>query len=598
MKGRRRTGTRGRAGRAAAAALLAAALPAAAVARAEPPLVPRPLVVHEEPGTFRLDRRSAIVADAGSRAEARELRSALVRATGLPLPIVAPGLARLAGPAAPRRGPRAIRQTMPRAVGTVVRLRLTPGARELGPEGYRLRISPRRAEISAGTAAGLFYGGRTLLQLLPPEVLSTAPVAGVEWRAPCVEILDRPRFRWRGAMLDVSRHFFPREDVLRFLELMALHKLNRFHWHLTDDQGWRLPVRGDPLLTEVGGWRRESPVRVLPELGFINAFAELAVPGPDGGPRFDGTPHGGSYTQADVRAIAARARELHIRVVPEIDMPGHISSAIAVHPELGNTGEPIEVATTWGIHLDILNAEEATIAFLENVYREVDRLLPGDFLHLGGDEVVPVQWRESPRAIERARELGLADVDELQGYLVRRVAAFLRDELGRRPIGWSDVLEDGLPTDVGVMSWTSQAPGVEAARAGHPVVMAPIDRTYLDHPQAVSEAARDFLDMLFGQPFDPTPWITSLEEIYGFEPVPPELEGTAAAGNVLGGQAQLWSEFIESRDELDERAFPRLAALAEAVWSAKARRDLGSFRSRLPAHLARLDALGVRSFRE
>jgi hexosaminidase len=553
-------------------------------------IVPQPVQVAECAGSFRLDRGTTLVATRGALGEAEHLAAALRAPTGFPLPVhLRPGR-RLAS-ARLGAATRLLEESPSAARGSgVIELRLVDRTGELGTEGYRLEIGPRSVVLTAARTAGLFYAGQTLRQLLPPDVFGDDRATGVAWELPCVDVFDRPRFGWRGAMLDVSRHFLPKEFVLRFLDLLALHKLNHFHWHLTDDQGWRIQIRKYPRLTEIGSRRAESPVRFLEELGFLNLFALV---GPQG-VRFDGMPHGGFYTQAEVREVVAYARERHIEIVPEIDMPGHIQSAIAAYPELGNTDAPVAVSTTWGIHDHTLDVEEPTIAFLQDVLREVMALFPGRLIHLGGDEVPTKEWEESPAAQARLAELGLEEVGELRGYFLGRMIDFVRGS-GRRAIGWNDILTDELDRRTAIMSWIGIQPGIEAALAGHDVVMAPTDATYFDYPQGISPEAERALDELGNGSFNSAPWLTPLDQVYAFDPVPPELEGRAAK-HVLGAQGQLWSEFIHDGDEVENRAFPRLAALAEVVWSERQDRDFASFEQRLALHLHRLDVLDVNYF--
>lgn len=555
-------------------------------------LVPQPARVAECAGSFRLDRRTVVEANRGAAGEAERLASWLRRATGLPLPLRVVGTGRLASRGTRDASTTGIRSgVMSERPGAIVVARDARSG-DLGPEGYRLEVSERGVRLSAATAAGLFYGVQTLRQLLPPQAFAGAPEKLSVPALPCVAIEDRPRFRWRGAMLDVSRHFLPKEFVLRFLDLLALHKMNRFHWHLTDDQGWRIEIRKYPLLTQVGGFRAESPVRYLADFGFINFFANSTLSTPEGRPLLDGTPHGGFYTQSEIREVVAYARERHIEIVPEIDMPGHIQAAIAAYPELGNTGRPIEVATEWGIHEHTLNVEEETVAFVQDVLAEVIELFPGRFVHLGGDEVLTGEWEQSRAAQRRIAELGLASAAELRGWFLSRMVDFLHRN-GRRAIGWNEIFEGDLDRRVAILSWIGTKPGVDAALAGHEVVMGPIGELYFDHVQGLSPEARSVLDEIFQGRFDPAPWLTPLEQVYAFEPIPPELRNSPAAARILGAQAQLWTEFMHDGAEVEERAFPRLSALAEVVWSAPARRDFADFERRLSTHLKRLEALDV-----
>ena len=576
-------------------AVLVLAVSASRVA-AEVAIIPEPQVVEECAGSFALDRSTFLLASRGAAGEAQRLATALRAGSGLPLPMKVRPAGRLArrptgATGTPRLGP---------ATGAIrgegaIQLVLDASLQELGPEGYRLDVAPGGVRLAAASEAGLFYAGVTLRQLLPPAILGDSDAPSAAWTMPCVHIVDRPRFPWRGAMLDVARHFLPKEFVERFIDLLALHKLNRFHWHLTDDQGWRIQIRKYPRLTSVGGFRAESPVRFLAELGILNLVANGALNLPDGSPALDGTPHGGFYTQAEIREIVAYARDRHIEIVPEIDMPGHIQSAIAAYPELGNTDLPVEVATTWGIHEHTLDVEEPTIAFLGDVLDEVMQLFPGRFIHLGGDEVLTTEWEQSPAAQQRIAELGLASAAELRGYFLGRMMIARVEAKGRRAIGWNDILTEKLDRRTAIMSWIGIRPGIDAALAGHDVVMAAADATYLDYPEALSPEAIQALDEIGGGSFNTTPWLTPLDQVYAFDPVPAALEGPASE-RVLGAQAQLWTEFIHDGSEVENRAFPRLCALAEVVWTDRSKRDPSSFERRLGVHLERLDRLGVNYF--
>lgn len=370
-------------------------------------------------------------------------------------------------------------------------------------------------------------------------------------------------------MLDVSRHFMPKDGVLRYLDLMAAHKLNIFHFHLTDDQGWRVEIRKYPRLTEVGSWRARTK------------FGHRASP------LWDDKPHGGYYTQDDIREIVAYAAERHITVVPEIDVPGHSQAAIAAYPELGNTDvidtSALTVWDTWGINPNVLAPTDNTLRFYEGVFEELLELFPSEFIHVGGDECLKDQWRQSPTAQERIRELGLKDEDELQAWFIGHFDKWLAAR-GRRLIGWDEILEGGLAKGATVSSWRGYAGGIAAARAGHDVVMCPEQQVYLDHRQ---DAGAD----------EPVPigYVRTLEDVYRFEPVPAELTPDEAR-HVLGTQANVWTEVMEDHARVDYQTFPRLAAFAEVAWSslpAPAERDFVDFERRMAAHYGRLDALGV-----
>jgi hexosaminidase len=435
----------------------------------------------------------------------------------------------------------------------------------LGAEAYELLSDPSGVRITAGDAAGAFYGVQTLLQLLPPAVFTGEP--GSEWEVPGVRISDRPAFVWRGAMLDVARHFKSVEFVMRFIDLLALHKLNTLHFHLTEDQGWRLQIDRYPKLTGVGAWRAET-ILVRPD----HAHPEDE--------RYDRTPHGGFYTKDDIRTILAHAATRHVRVVPEVEVPGHSQAAIAAYPELGNTGEQLPVATKWGVIKHILNPEDSTIQFYQHVFDEVIDLFDSPYIHVGGDECEKDEWIASPRAQASMRELDLATEEELQSWFIRRMAEHIQSR-GRTLVGWDEILEGGLAPGAVVMSWRGEEAGVAAARVGHDVVMAPFSHTYFDYYQT---------DDRVTEPYGIGGLIT-LDKVYSYRPIPAELTPDEAH-HVLGAQFQLWSEYMPKEVNVEFMAFPRGCAFAETVWHPEPG-DYDEFLSRLRTHAHRLDALGV-----
>jgi len=497
-------------------------------------IVPQPISMTLQPGTFQFTAETALVAGTGAE-EVTALAHLQLEQAGLDLPLGEEG-----------------------AQGKVI-FELIPDLNLPGSEGYHLSITPEEIRIRAREAAGLFYGLQSLRQM----VLASQE----DFRLPCVEIEDYPRFRWRGAMLDVSRHFMPKSFVMKFIDLLALHKLNTFHWHLTDDQGWRIEIKRYPRLTEVGSRRKET----------IIGRPSWTDPAED---RFDGIPHGGFYTQEEIREVVEYAHQRFVNIVPEIEMPGHSTAAIAAYPELGNTGRPVEVATRWGIFEDIFNVEESTFRFLQNVLDEVMDLFPSPFIHIGGDEVPKQQWRESPRVQQRMRELGISSEEELQSYFVRRMDAFLFAR-GRHLIGWDEILEGGLAPGAAVMSWRGEAGGIAAAQAGHEVVMAPNTCTYLDYYQGQPER-----EPLAIGGFIP------LEKVYAYEPIPAEIPPDKAH-LILGAQAQLWTEYMPTPEHVEYMAFPRLCALSEVVWSRPEQKNFEQFMERLRTHVSRLERLGV-----
>jgi hexosaminidase len=507
-----------------------------------PALVPLPEQIIRKPGSFTLASSARIGAPASLRGVAERFGEAVRPATGFALPVG--------------------------GAGTIV-LALDSKLKELGEEGYRLTVTPKQVKVRAFAPAGVFYGLQTLRQLLPAAVFRRA-LTRAEWKVPCVEIEDRPRFKWRGSHMDVGRHFQPRETILKHLDLLALHKLNVFHWHLTEDQGWRLEIKKYPKLTSVGAWRKDTALGPPPE-GEGAKFT---------GWKFAGRPHGGFYTQDDVREVVRYAAERFITVVPEIEMPGHARAALAAYPELGNTGKRVEVATTWGVFTEVYGTEDRTLSFIKDVLTEVLELFPSKFIHVGGDECPKTEWKQSPAAQARIKALGLKNEEELQSWFIKQIDAWL-SEHGRRLIGWNEILQGGLAPGAAVMSWQGEEGGIAAARSGHDVVMAPEEFVYLDHAQAKG-------------PQEPVSigGFTPLEKVYSYDPIPKTL-GPAEAAHVLGAQAQLWTEYIPNGRHLEYMAWPRLAALAEVVWSPQQARDFGRFKARLAPHLERLQILDV-----
>jgi hexosaminidase len=474
-------------------------------------------------------------------------------------------------------------------------------ASDLPAGGYRLvvRAAPSGSgtsgsvRVEAADLAGAHGGAQTLRQLGGPAAYRRAPAAYTRGGAPplalpAVRVEDHPRFAWRGVLLDVARHFLPKHDVLRFIDLAAAHRLNVLQLHLTDDQGWRVQIHRYPELTRTGAWRRESTV------GTWRTGSG------------DGRPHGGFYTQDDLREIVAYARDRGITVVPEIDVPGHVEAAVAAYPELGTRKDRRGVRTTWGISQDVLDPSEGSLAFFRHVLDEVLDVFDTPWIGLGGDEVPPTLWRESPWIVERAGTLGLLgddgqpDVAQLHGWFVARLAEHVSDA-GRRAVVWDEAVSPMLPRDVIVTSWRGYAQGAAALAAGYDVVMAPEQAVYLDHRAGE-------------HPAEPIPvgFLRTIEDVYAFDPLPASLRDgyslgkqvstpqvPGGQGRLLGVQAQVWTEHLDSARRVDYATYPRLAAFAEVAWSPRADREPGSpaskeFLERLRRHhLPRLDAYGV-----
>lgn len=502
-----------------------------------PPLLPLPQLVKPLPVEFRLDERTSIAADRAFTEVAEQAREMLRPATGFSLPFRSQGSKRIA-------------------------FRTLRKRKAFSPEGYVLNVSANEIRIEATSAAGALYGLQTLRQLLPSDIYRRSPLPGRAWIVPGVQIEDQPAFGWRGAMLDVARHFMPKASILKFIDAMAVHKLNSLHLHLTDDQGWRIEIKRYPKLTSVGSVRAQT------------------MAGHYRDQKFDGKPHGGFYTQDDLREIVAYAKRRFINVVPEIEMPGHAQAAVAAYPELGNTNEKLKVGEVWGVIENVFNPEESTVQFLKNVLDEVMEIFPSKFIHVGGDECPKTQWHKSARAQELIKARGLKNEEELQSWFIRQMDSYL-DGKGRRLIGWDEILEGGLAPGATVMSWRGEAGGIAAAKSGHDVVMAPTTYTYFDY-YPTRDTAKEPIGIGGYLP---------LKTVYNYSPIPKELSGESAK-KVLGAQFQLWSEYIPNPQHLEYMAFPRGCALAEAVWST-APKDYDGFMKRLSIHLDRLRAMGL-----
>jgi len=510
-----------------------------------PELIPLPQKVESRPGVFTLAAQTRIVASNGTRDTGLYLSAQLQAATGFKFKVKSkPG--------------------DPLSLGAIF-LSINTNLPGLGAEGYELSVTPDAVTIQGADAAGVFYGVQTFLQLLPPEIYATNLVAGVSWQAPCVQIDDQPRFKWRGLMLDVSRHFYTKPEVERLLDLMAQQKLNTFHWHLVDDQGWRIQIKKYPRLTEVGAWRSGVGFKLDPN--------STTAYGKDGR-------YGGFYTQKEIKEVVAYAQARHITIVPEIEMPGHSIAALSAYPEYSCSGGPYSIDANGGVFHGVYCAgNDATFVFLANVLDEVMNLFPGQYIHIGGDEVPKDDWKKCEKCQARIKAEGLKDEHELQSYFIRRIEKIV-DAHGHNLIGWSEIREGGLAPSAAVMDWIGGA--VEAATDGHNVVMSPTGYSYFDHYQSTNQTTEP--RAIGGY--------LPLSQVYAFEPIPANLPPEFAP-HILGGQANLWTEYVASFQHVQYMVFPRICALSEALWSPKDARDWTSFQQRLPAEFARLDQEGV-----
>jgi hexosaminidase len=444
----------------------------------------------------------------------------------------------------------------PRSTDDQVVLSITQDT-TLGPEGYKLSIGKEGVRISASTGAGLFYGVQSLFQLLP----SSDPVA-----LPPVDISDQPRFPWRGLHLDVGRHFFPAAFIKKYIDIMAHYKLNTFHWHLTDDQGWRIEIKKYPKLQEIAAFRKETIVG--------HARKEPHV--------YDGTRHGGFYTQDEVREVVAYAEQRHVTVVPEIEMPGHARAALAAYPYLGCTGGPYEVATTWGVFNEVFCAgKETTFQFLQDVLDEVVPLFPSKYIHIGGDECPKESWKKCPQCQKRIKSEKLKDEHGLQSYFIQRMEKYINSK-GKKIIGWDEILEGGLAPNAAVMSWRGEEGGIAAAQQNHDVVMTPTKWLYLDYRQDTTSKSEPLAIGGF----------VPVSKVYSYDPLPAQLTPDQSK-HILGTQANVWTEYMPTSDHVEYMVYPRAIALSEVAWSSKENKNYDDFIKRLNGSRKLLDGWKV-----
>jgi hexosaminidase len=507
-------------------------------------IIPQPVSMEVRDGYFQIRPETRIIAENEVATEAAKLIDALAPAMGFKLNI--------ADTSRPRTGS--------------ISLRLDEDLSKLGDEGYSLRVTPRRILIRAKEPAGLFYGIQTLRQLLPPQIFSKAKVKGVEWKVPCVRITDYPRFKWRGLLVDPARHFIPKQDLLRFIDIMALHKFNSLQIHLTDDTGWRIKIKKYPELTWTGAWMDFTTMRR----------------GQGAESHGDKRPVG-FYDQDDIREIVRYAADRYINIVPEIEMPAHTGAAIVSYPEIGLYPEKLNILPVekrWFANERVLAPRLKTVVFMQNVLTEVMELFPSDYIHIGGDEANIEHWKNSEELQVLKRKLDLKDETELHSWFIRQMDSFLTSH-DRRLVGWDEILQGGLAPGATVMSWRGQQGGITAANAGHDVVMAPTSHTYFDYYQGPAEAEPKAIGGNL-----------PLEKVYGFEPIPKDISAEKRK-HVLGVQGQLWGEYISTEEHREYMAYPRAAALAEVGWSPKTAKNYENFITRLKYHLKRFDVAGI-----
>ena len=483
-------------------------------------IIPKPKSIVINEGSFKLNPDTKIYFNVNSKKVADYLTEVLNPATGFGLtPAVWNG----------------------KVETNSIILSLTTTTQDYGKEGYSLIVNPFNVMIEANELNGLFYGIQTLRQLFNPYINSVARVEGIDWELPCVVVLDKPEFAWRGLNLDCCRHFMSKEFVKRYIDLLAYHKFNVLHWHLTEDQAWRIEIKKYPELTKKGAFRTYD----------------------------DGSVYGGYYTQEEIKEVVEYAASRFITVVPEIEMPGHSTAAISCYPEISCTGGPFEVGTLWGIYYDVYCAgNEKTFQFLEDVISEVVELFPGKYIHVGGDEVPKKRWENCPKCQARIQSENLNNEHELQSYFITRMEKFINSK-GKQIIGWDEILEGGLAPEATVQSWRGVKGAVDAAKQGHDVIVSPTSNCYLDYPVDV----------------------TDMQKVYSFDPVPSELTSDERI-HVLGSEGNMWTEYAP-QELVDDRLFPRMLALSEVVWTYPAERNFEEFRRRVQKHYDRLDVLGV-----
>ena len=518
------------------------------------PFIPLPVSVAEKPGVFTLKNNFSISVSGKSDDAvnvAKQLSAALSAATGY-------------------NG--TIKENS--SGGNIQFALLSAPDNAIGNEGYKLSITPGSVKISANKPAGLFYGMQTLLQSFPKEIESKTRVAGVSWTAPCSEITDQPRFGWRGLMFDVSRHFFTKAEVKQFIDDMVKYKFNLLHWHLTDDEGWRVEIKSLPKLTEVGAWRVKREGK----------WANTGNPFPN-----EPNSYGGFYTQDDIKEVIQYAKERFVTILPEVDVPGHSLAALASYPELSCTPGPYNVSSgapfmNWfkGGHEGIIDntlcpANEKVYEFLDKVFTEIAQLFPFEYIHMGGDETAKNFWAKSEQIKDLMKRENLKDLNEVQSYFVKRVEKIVTAK-GKKLIGWDEILEGGLAPSASVMSWCGMKGGIAAAGMGHQVVMSPTDFVYLDYYQGEQSVEPPVYAGL------------RLNKTYQFEPVPEGVDPKL----ILGGQANLWTEQIQRFRTVQYMLWPRALAVAESVWSPKEKKNWNDFTNRVELQFERMDIAQIR----
>lgn len=498
-------------------------------------IIPKPLMLKETFGEFKLSNHTKVIYPENNERVteiAVDFAAQLLKTSGLSV--------------------KAIRQQQ---VSDQIVLRIAEGFAE---EEYTLSITPQQIVVTASTPNGIFYGVQSICQLLPPQVYGEKKVSSAKWVVPCCEIRDAPRFSYRGLMLDCGRYFMPKETVMKFIDVMAMHKQNMFHWHLTEDQGWRIEIKKYPRLTEIGSMRKETT-------GYSK----------DGG---DGKPHGGFYTQEEVKEVVEYARKRCVTVIPEIELPGHSSAAIAAYPELSCFPDrKYEVATSWGVKKDVFCPTATTFRFLEDVFTELFDLFPSPYYHIGGDECPRDIWKESDDVQNLKKILGVEGEDQIQIFFVQRMSKFLKEKGGKSVIGWDEIQDGGAVQGTIVMSYRGHAPAMRASRQGLRTILTPNRWNYLDYYQEDPEKEEKSQGLFL-----------PLEKVYNYFPIPDTMPKERQKF-VIGQQGSLWTEFVATPQRAEYKAFPRAVAMSEVAWCDKPDKDWGSFCQRMLKGFERLD---------
>jgi len=497
------------------------------------PFIPKPQNIAFQNGYFEVNEKTVIYSSDVNSFEALFLKKSILAKTGLDIKITS---------SYPTRKSIQLSVQIPDSIG-------------FDKERYQLSITKSDIQISSFSNHGLFYGIQTFLQLIPFQKVDKLPIQGQL-------ITDAPKYKWRGMHLDVSRHFFGIDFIKKYIDYIAMYKMNTFHWHLTDDQGWRIEIKKYPKLTEIGAWRNGS---------MVGHYSEQ---------KFDSIRYGGFYTQEEIKEVVKYAQQRHVTIVPEIEMPGHSLAALASYPEFSCTGGSFEVANIWGVLEDVFCPKEETFEFLENILSEVIDLFPSEYIHIGGDECPKVRWKNCTHCQSLIKKEALKDEHELQSYFIQRIEKFVNSK-GRKIIGWDEILEGGLAPNAAVMSWRGTEGGIAAAKQKHFVVMSPGSHCYFDHYQGDPKNE----PIAFGG-------YTPIEKVYAFNPTPNELS-KEEANYILGAQANVWTEYIETPKHVEYMIMPRMAALSEVLWGTANASDYKNFEKRLINHLDDYKKMGI-----